>query len=190
MKALIRVIQAVLVLVWLALLGFSVLLCMSTRGNGLPGVSSWRGLVMADSRMAPELSPGDLAVVRMGASAQPGDVVLCRDSAGIPELTRIIGTTEGQLILKPDGSEESRLAGPEAIEGVFVGYLPGLGGPFRFLCSLAGVIAIAAAGLVLVVLPGFLLRSPRPEEEQREPGGPERPESPRRSRGGGYTPRH
>ncbi len=173
MKGVIRTIQALLTLVWLSLLALSVLLFMSTRSSGLPGISDWRGFIVTDNAMAPELSPGDLAVIHMGGTPESGDAVLSKDSAGIPELTRIIGTSEGQLILKPDGAEDSRLASLEEIDGVYSGYIPGFGEAFRLLCSIPGVIIIFIAGLILVVLPGFFLRPPKNP----------RPQS-------AYTPRH
>lgn len=217
MKGVIRTIQSVLTIVWAAALALSVLLFMSARGSGLPGIGDWRGYVVADDSMSPELSPQDLAVIHMGAEPQPGDVVLSTDSRGLPELTRIIGTSEGQLILKADSREDSRLSSGEDISGVYAGYLPGFGEAFRFLCSLSGVLLIFAAGLVLVVLPGFMLRAPKARPERRpEPRPvsrsehisdrrpaprperiPERSprpsaerESPRPPRRGGYTPRH
>ena len=181
MKAVIRIMQVLLTAVWLCLLALSALLYLSSRGSGLTGISQWGGFVVTGDSMAPELKDGDLAVIHMGAVPKGGDVVFCKDGAGMPELTRIIGTSEGQPILNPDGREDSRLATAGEIEGVFVGYLPGFGEPFRFLCSLPGVIVIFAAGLMLIVLPGFMLRAPRNS----------RPERPRRATSqGGYTPRH
>lgn len=200
MKAVIRLIQVILTAVWLALLAVCVLLFVSAGDGGLPGIGGWRCFTVTGSSMSPELSPGDLAVIRMGGTPKAGDVVLCTDSAGAPELTRIIGTSEGQLILKPDGLEESRLASPDEPDGVYAGYLPGFGEPFRFLCSLPVVIAVAAAGLILIVLPGFLLHTPKapkpPRPPRRPPARPAesrrtqpstRPQNPRQ---GGYTPRH
>lgn len=213
MKGLIRTIQAVLILVWAAALALCVLLFMSTQSSGLPGIGDWRVYIVSDSSMSPELAPGDLAVIHMGGEPRPGDVVFSTGSSGVPELTRIIGTSEGQLILKPDGLEDSRLAQSEEIEGVYAGNLSGFGEVFSFLCSLSGVIVIFIAGLVLVVFPGFMLRTPKPRPERRPERAPERRaeraterraaprpersprpsaerESPRPPRKGGYTPRH
>ncbi len=175
MKALIRIIQVLLTIVWLGLLALCLLLFRSTHGNGLPGIGDWRGYIVADNNMSPELSPGDLAVIHMGEAPKAGDAVLCASSASMPELTRIIGTSDGQLILKPDGSDESRLASMEEIEGVFSGYIPGFGEPFRFLSSITGAIVIFITGLILIVLPGSLLRAPK---------------DPRPDRQSAYTPRH
>ncbi|MCI9193064.1 S24/S26 family peptidase [Acutalibacter muris] len=185
MKAVIRIIQALLTAVWLALLAVSVLLFISARDGGLAGISDWRGYIVTDGSMAPELKEGDLAVIHMGAVPKAGDAVLSKDSSDSLELTRIIGTSEGQLILKPDGLEESRLAGAEELEGVYAGYVPGFGEPFRFLCGIPGIITVFAAGIMLIVLPGFMLRAPRAAKTPRRP-------EPRlqRSKQEGYTPRH
>lgn len=64
MKAVIRIIQALLTAVWLALLAVSVLLFISARDGGLAGISDWRGYVVTDGSMAPELKEGDLAVIQ------------------------------------------------------------------------------------------------------------------------------
>lgn len=167
MKGIIRTIQAVLTVIWLALLALSVLLYMSGEKDELPGISKWAGFAVTDSSMEPELAPGDLAVISMGEAAQPGDGILYRDSSGRLALTRIIGTSEGQLILKADNQEDSLLTDTGEVLGVCVGYMPGFGEPFSFLCSLAAIIVIAIAGLVLVVLPGFLLRAPAPPKPAR-----------------------
>lgn len=187
MKGLIRTIQAVLTVIWLALLALSVLLYMSSEKDELPGISKWAGFVVTDSSMEPELAPGDLAVISMGEAAQPGDEILYRDSSGSLALTRIIGTSEGQLILKSDNQDDSRLADTGEVLGICTGYMPGFGKPFSFLCSLTAIIVIAIAGLVLVILPGFLLRAPAPPkpakprqappERTRQPA-PERPRQP------------
>lgn len=220
MKGLIRFIQAVLTVIWLGLLALSLALFVSAGGDGLPGISDWRLFSVTDTSMSPELSPGDMALIHMGGDPKAGDAVLCGGSAGSPELTRIIGSSEGQLILKPDGLEDSRLAQPEEIEGVYAGCLSGFGGAFGFLSSLTGAAVIFIAGLILVVLPGFMLRAPKPRTVRRperapEPGPqqriPERPPErriepwprpersprpspdrgrPRPPRKGGYTPRH
>lgn len=167
MKVLIRTIQAILTVIWLALLALSVMLYMSSEKDELPGISHWAGFVVTDSSMKPELVPGDLAVISMEETAQPGDGILYRDSSGSLALTRIIGTSEGQIILKADNQADSRLAASDEVLGVYVGYMPGLGAPFRFLCSLTGIIVIFAAGLILVALPGFLLRTPAPSKPAR-----------------------
>lgn len=183
MKGLIRFIQAILIIVWVGLLALAVMLHLSVDEDGMPGISDWRGFVVTDSSMAPELSPGDLAVISLEEAAQPGDVILYRDSSEKLALTRIIGTSEGQLILKGDGQAESFLAPADTALGVSAGYAPGFGEPLMFLCSLTGILTIFAAGLVLVVLPGFLLLSPSKPKAKKAP----RPGPPRQ---GGYTPRH
>lgn len=207
MKILIQIIRGILMLVWAALLALSILFYASANiaGDDPPQLFDWACYTVPDSAMSPELVKGDLAILRMDQTAQPGDAVLCPNSLGKPMLTRIIGTSEGQLILKQDGTEESRLAAESDVLGVSAGYLPGLGPIFGFLHSLPGVLVIFAAGLALTVLPGLLLRPVEPklrvqparpvepsqrtrpvrpaEAEQQRNSSPQRPRS-------GYTPRH
>ena len=58
MKALIRIIQVLLTIVWLGFLTLCLLLFRSTHSNGLTGIGDWRGYIVADNNMSPELSPG------------------------------------------------------------------------------------------------------------------------------------
>lgn len=183
MKGMIRLIQALLAVIWVSLLVLSVLLFMNVQNGELPGVSQWRGLVISDTSMEPELLPDDLAVIHMGAASLPGDTVLCMDSSGRPALSRIIGTSEGQLILKADNLEDGHLASESDILGVMSTYIPGFGPAFQFLCSLPGIIVIFAAGLVLIVLPSLFLRTPPPPKPPRRPAK----RTPRRD---SYVPRH
>lgn len=205
MKILIQIIRGLLTLVWAALLALCVLFYASAdiAGDDPPQAFGWAGYAVPDSSMSPELAQDDLALVRLGQAPRPGDAVLCPNSLGKPMLTRIIGTSEGQLILKPDGAEESRLAQESEILGVLAGYLPGFGAAFGFFRSLPGIFTVFAVGLALVVLPGLLLRpvepkrrpqpmrsSPEPARRPRpvRPAEPERKAPPQRPRGG-YTPR-
>lgn len=181
MKATIRLIQALLAMVWLALLAGAVLLYVdgTVAGNHPPQIGEWACWTAVDSSMAPEIEKGDLVLVRMGAAAQPGDPVLCRkeEGEGGLALCRIIGTSEGQLILKGDGAEDGFLASPSAVEGVCAAYLPGFGAAAEFLRSLPGIAVIAAAGILLILLgivprggksPGR--RTARPAEPASHPG--------------------
>lgn len=171
--------QGILTLLWALLLAGSVCLYAdSAAGSDPPGLGGWAGYVVEDAAMEPELASGDLAVIKKGADAKPGDMVLCREGERAA-VTRIIGTTEGQMILQADNSGESRLAQPGEIEGVCTTYLPGFGPAFRFLSSIPGIASVGLLGLLLIVLPGFLLRAPK-EQSAR----------PRKPRQGGYTARH
>ena len=166
MKTAIRMMQGILTLLWALLLAGSVCLYAdSAAGSDPPGLGGWAGYVVEDAAMEPELASGDLAVIKKGADAKPGDMVLCREGERAA-VTRIIGTTEGQMILQADNSGESRLAQPGEIEGVCTTYLPGFA-------------SVGLLGLLLIVLPGFLLRAPK-EQSAR----------PRKPRQGGYTARH
>lgn len=171
MKIVIRIIQSVLALVWAALLAVNIkFFADEAAGRELPGLGSFACLVVEDGAMEPELSPGDLAVFRMGGEAEPGEMVLHRGPAGLA-VARIIGTSEGQLILKQDSAGEGGLAQPEEVEGVFAAYIPGFGAGFGFMHSLPGILCIGVVGLGLIVLPAFMLRAPSQREGRNRRAG-------------------
>lgn len=203
MKGLIRLLQGILTLVWVALLAVSVFLLAGTKDHEMPRVSEWAAYTVPDSSMEPELSEGDVAIIGMGKAGEPGDGVLIADALGRPVLSRIIGTTEDQLIFKADGTEETTLGREEDVLGVCTGYLEGFGPMIGFLGSIPGIVAVALAGILLIILPGLLLRTPKPKPPRREPPHresprreptrrePTRQELPRRQPPrSGYTPRH
>lgn len=157
MKVLIQLLRAVLTLIWALVLVVGVRLYLDETVDGshppqLMGQGLWS---VTDSRMEPAYKTGDLVLVKMGKTAQPGDAVLVQGRKEL-ELSRIIGTSEGQFILKPDGAEESVLMAPESVAGICGPYLPGLAGAAEFLRSLMGLGAVFLVGVVLIFLPGRL----------------------------------
>lgn len=170
MKVLIQLLRAVLTLIWaLAMVvGIRLYLNETVAGNHPPQLAGQGLWSVTDARMEPAYGAGDLVLVEMGKTAQPGDPVLVTGEAGL-ELSRIIGTSEGQFILKPDGAQESTLAGPESIAGVCGPYLPGFGGAAEFLRSLPGLGTVFAAGLVLIFLPGRLAGKEREKNQAYRP---------------------
>lgn len=164
MKTAIRILQALLALVWAALLAVNIkFFADEAAGRELPGLWAFACLVVEDGAMEPELSPGDLAVFRMGGEAEPGEVVLHRGPAGL-EAARIIGASEGRLIIKQDSAGEGGLAQPEEVEGVLATYIPGFGEGFGFMHSLPGIFCMGLVGLGVIVLPVFMLRAPSKPE--------------------------
>ena len=125
MKGIINLLRVLLIGVW----GLALTVCVSLYFDAhsprqLPGGHApW---TVADSAMEPSYCKGDLAILNMKQAAKPGDAVLVKGEAG-PLFRRIIGVTEDQYIFKGDGGEESFLAGPQAVTGVCVAYLPGCG---------------------------------------------------------------
>lgn len=168
MKAAIQLLRGILCILWLLLLGVNLLLFLdeTSSGHHPPQLAGWMGWHVADARMEPALSQDDLALISLDVQAQPGDMVLFVQE-NRRDLSRIIGTSEGQLILKPDGSEESLLLAPENIQGVCVTFLPGFGPAAQAMHSLPGLIGIFLAGLILIVLPGLLLRPARAPQNRR-----------------------
>lgn len=171
MKALITLIRVILIGIW----GVALAVCIRFHFDDgePPRMGDYAPWTVADSAMEPSYAKGDLVIFNVKAEAQPGDAVLVREGRKLA-FTRIIGTTEDQLILKGDGSEETALAEYYAVVGVCTTYLPGCGAAADFLQSLPGIAVVFLVGLVLIILPGVtLLRSGkgrrRSPQESTEP---------------------
>ncbi|WP_322175373.1 S24 family peptidase [Acutalibacter caecimuris] len=175
MKALIHLLRGILALVWVLLLGLNIRLYVgeTVEGHTPPQLGGWAFWTVEDMAMEPAYAEGDLLLVEMGRAGEPGQAVLVRTEEGLA-LRRIIGTSEGQFILKSDGAEDSGFVDPQAVVGISGAYLPGCGQAAAFLRSLPGIVVVFLAGLVLLVLPGVM---PRPAKQRPQPRG-------------GYAPRH
>jgi signal peptidase I len=89
-----------------------------------------RVVVVDGSSMEPELSAGDLAVVRFGGSPRIGDTVLYHDDElGADVLHRIVDTTGGRLVLKGDSNSflDDPRPRPSEVEGRLWFSIPQLG---------------------------------------------------------------
>ena len=186
MKAMITLLRVILVGIWV--LALAVSLGLYFDGHTPPrlpgGYAPW---TVADGAMEPSYASGDLVILNMEQEAQPGDAVLARGENGLA-LSRIIGTVEGQFILRADGGGDSVLAWSSEVEGVCLTYLPGCGAAAEFLQSLPGILLVCLGGLALFLLPELLFRKDRaPRKAAQSKAAAPRPNGPGR---GGYTPRH
>lgn len=148
MRILIQLLRGVLALVIGAALLASAWLALGRTlwGEDLPSLFGYGVMEVPDSAMAPTLSAGDGAVLRVGAESAPGDMAVFRDQAGELVLRRIVGTSEGRYITQGDGADQPdpQLLSPAYVEAVCVAYLPGAGAAFAFLTSPWGVLFWAA----------------------------------------------
>lgn len=88
----------------------------------------WRRVAVRGPSMSPTLSDGDVLLVRFGAPAHPGDVVLVRWVARPGQLSvkRAVRPDDaGWWVLgdNPFGSTDSRTLGPAVVDAVVVARL-------------------------------------------------------------------
>lgn len=168
MKAVIQILRGLLALLWIFLLTGDLLLF--TSQSDPPEAFGYMFFTVGDAAMEPELHSGDLALIKKGKAAQPGDVIFYKGPQG-PALGRIVGTSQGQSIIQADNVSESKalLMDPAATDQVLVTYLPGFGGAAALLCSPGGIAALGVVGAALIFLPGLLLRTPS-EPNRRQTG--------------------
>lgn len=160
----IKGLRAVLGVILCLLLGLSLWLTVQRQvlrqeDFTLPGVTL---SPVEDDSMAPALGPGDLAVILPRDSYGLGDAVLCADGA----IRRAVGTVDGQLIARGDGEgeEAERLLPAGEIRGRVAASLPGAGAVCLFLSQPWGLLAVLAAGVLLLALPTLLGVGREPRE--------------------------
>ena len=97
-----------------------------------------------------------------------------------------MGSYQGGWITKAEHLEEEddALLAPENILGAVDHTLPGAAGLVRWYWSVPGLIVLLAVGMLLLKLPGWLLRPGRPRREPRPEPSDAPPPAPR------HTPRH
>lgn len=112
--------------------------------------------VVDGSSMEPELSEGDLVLVRSGGAPRVGSVVLYRDpELGVRLLHRVVGEEGGRLVLKGDANDflDDARPRPEEVAGSLWLSLPRLGSALLWLREPSRA-ALVAFVLALVALGG------------------------------------
>lgn len=143
-----------------AVLGTFVLLLLASV---LPVLIGWQSTVVLSGSMRPELSPGDVAVVRPvpPAELEPGQVLLVDDPdvPGRLRLHRLVEVEAGGLRLRGDANPtaDGSLVQTSAVHGVGALRLPGIGLPAVWagtgrVVPLAGSAGALAVLLALAVL--------------------------------------
>lgn len=210
MKILIRFLQVLLglLLILLLLIGSWALVQLAVMGRDAPRIWNASLLTVETEDMGPALSPGDLALILDPGAVEPGDVVAF-ELGGKTTLRRIVGRVGDAWITKADRLDEAdpALLSPDAVLGTVTRSIPGAGKLTAFLWSVPGLLTVLVVGIVLLKLPGWLIRPGRPprssraeysapdyfqddwQDERGEQPAPEPEPEPRRARGK-YTARH
>ena len=154
-----------------ALLGTLALLLLASVA---PTVAGWETTVVMSGSMAPEVSPGDVAVVRpVGAGELTvGQVLLVDDpsSPGRLLLHRLVAVEDGGLRLRGDANRtaDPQLVLPGAVHGVGVMRLPALGLP-AYWAAERRLLPLAAGGAALTLLLALALAHRSPDDDRPVP---------------------
>lgn len=123
-------------------------------GNTMPSVFGYASAVVVSGSMEPEISVGDMVVVRAEQAYTEGDVITFYDpNMGEYVTHRIILTSDGLYTTKGDAnnSQDSFSVSYDAVVGKVVCVLRGAGAAISFFQSPAGLFTVLAAAVVIWV---------------------------------------
>jgi signal peptidase I len=159
-----------------ALLGTLALLLLASVA---PSLAGWKTTVVMSGSMEPEVSPGDVAVVRPVDTGEltVGRVLLVDDpsSPGRLRLHRLVAVEDEGLQLKGDANltADPQLVPPGAVHGVGVVRLPALGLPAYWAVERRLLpLAAGAAALALLLVLALARRSPEDDDGPLPPVRP------------------
>ena len=134
-------------------------------GNQMPMPFGYGASVVLSGSMEPELSVGDLLIVREEQAYAEGDIVVYQ-SGRMAVVHRIVEIGDDYVITRGDANTASDAPiSPDAIKGRVIRILPLVGYPVWALKSPLGVIATIAAAVLLVE---FSYRSDKSEKDREQ----------------------
>lgn len=167
MKAMINVLRLVLGLVAALLLVISAWLLISRTiwEADMPSLLGYTALPVTSASMEPAFSKGDVILVREKEAYERGDALAFHSPDGTEIVThRIVGQNSGGFITRGDDNdtEDTTLLTMDRIIGEVWVSLPMAGGLLAFLELPAAAPILLVVGILLLALPGLMLRSSKP----------------------------
>ena len=160
MKAVIRIIQGILItlLLLVVLMNVWLLIAQKVLGQDPPDIFGYSQLIVTSGSMEPEFSAGDVVIIKKGEQSTPGDIVTFRGDSGELVTHRIIGTTDEMYITRGDANNapDAQLLDPADVVGVYVTFIPQVGEVMLFLRSPLGLVILAVFGFLLIELPMWI----------------------------------
>lgn len=160
MRIMIKLLRGVLtaLLCVVLLLNIWMLVQQTVLKREAPEVLGYSQYIVTSGSMEPNISVGDLILVKAQEEYGLGDVVTFRDAAGSTVTHRIMGTVSGQFITQGDANntEDNDLLPPERIIGKLQLVVPGMGYVIEFLRSPLGIVLLVVIGVLLIKLPDWI----------------------------------
>lgn len=138
-----------------AILGFNIYSANANSlvGDKLPMPFGYGAAVVLSGSMEPELSKGDLIIVKETNSYNCEDIVVFQDGNSLV-VHRIIEKTDEEVVTKGDANNtDDGAIEISRIKGEVVFYIPYIGTVIEFIKSPIGTIIIIALAILLLELP-------------------------------------
>ena len=152
-----------------AILGFNIYTANANSlvGNKLPMPFGYGAAVVLSGSMEPELSKGDLIVVKQTRSYDREDVVVFQDGGALV-VHRIVEKADNEVITKGDANNtDDGTVALSRIKGEVIFSVPWAGAAIEFIKSPAGTVIIIALAILLLELPRGKERKKDAEQIER-----------------------
>ncbi len=158
MKLVIKILRGVLAAVLCLVLALNVWMLYQhmVLKKEAPEVFGYSQYIVTSGSMEPNISAGDLILIKPEEHYKLGDVVTF-SSGGAVVTHRLMGTVEGQYITQGDANnaEDSELLSPEDILGKVQLVVPGAGYVVEFFRTPVGIAVLLAVSVLLIKLPDW-----------------------------------
>ena len=157
------ILRRVLLVIFGAALGINVYMANAKNlvGNKLPMPFGFGAAVVLSGSMEPELSKGDLIIIRETNEVSENDIVVFQDGSDLV-VHRVLETGETQIITKGDANNVAdEPIDISTVKGKVIFWIPFAGTVVNLLKTPVGTICIIAAAIALVEIP-------RRKEKQRD----------------------
>lgn len=135
-------------------------------GNHLPMPFGYGAAVVLSGSMEPELSVGDLILVKEAGEYQVNDVVVYQSSSLI--VHRIVDVNENLVTTKGDANNVAdEPVDISAVKGIVFMSIPGLGNVVSFLKTPIGILLTILLAIVLIEIPNRLEKKKDDDERQK-----------------------
>lgn len=152
-KKIANILVDIVIVLLVVIIIFNIFFIPKDEKKHLPDLFGYKFLIDLTNSMIPEISSGDLIIIKQKNSYHKGDIVTYRDQSDVLITHRIIAVknTNGEKIFQIQGDNNASPDDEEVtlsqIEGVYVKRIPVLGEICLFLTSIYGI-----AFLIILVI--------------------------------------
>ncbi len=169
------VIVCCIILVPILLVNLFIIFQSKTNKDAVPSVFGYKPFIVLSGSMESDIHKGDLIITKNVKTddLKVDDIIAFRDAAGTITTHRIIDIVEkdgkNSYITKGDNNstQDRNLVSEDAVEGIYVGRIPGLGSMMDKLAEPTTIVILVLGVTVLFVI-GFMISTKKQSELEKK----------------------
>lgn len=169
------IIIACIILVPILLVNLFIIFQSKTNKDAVPSIFGYKPFIVLSGSMESDIHKGDLIITKnvKKETLKVEDIIAFRDSAGTITTHRIIDVVEKDgkrsFITKGDNNstQDRNLVSEDAVEGIYVGRIPGLGSMMDKLAQPTTII-ILILGVTIIFVVGFMISTKKQSELEKK----------------------